>query len=170
MDIFRAAERLMTMDDQTWDRHANPWSVATRFTCAPLLVLTIWSRDWIGWWALLAFAAAALWTWYNPRAFPAPRSFDTWAGRGTRGERFYLNRANVAIPVHHARAATVLTAASGLAALVMVFGLIWLDAWATVAGTALTMAFKAWFVDRMAWLYDEMSGQGHQLNPASPPR
>ena len=169
MDIFHAAERLMTMDDRTWDRHANPWSVATRFTCAPLLVLAIWSRDWIGWWALLAFAVAAFWTWYNPRAFSPPSTFDTWAGRGTRGERLYLNRANVAIPVHHAQAATALTVASGVAALVMVYGLIWLDPWATVAGTILSMAFKAWFVDRMAWLYDEMTAQGHQISPASPP-
>lgn len=157
----------MTMDDRTWDRHANPWSVWTRFTCAPLLVLAIWSRDWIGWWALLAFAAAALWTWYNPRAFPVPLSFDTWAGRGTRGERLYLARAEVDIPHHHTRAATVLTIASSLAAMVMVYGLIWLDPWATIAGTALTMAFKAWFVDRMAWLYDEMAAKTPGVSPIS---
>ena len=165
MDLFRAAERLMSMDDEVWARHANPWSVWTRFTCAPLLVLAIWSRTWIGWWALVPVALAILWTWYNPRAFPVPDRFDTWAGRGTRGERLYLNRHQIGIPAHHAAAAMALTALSGGSAVVMIWGLIELHVWATIAGTAGAMIFKAWFVDRMVWLYDDIQSG---LNLPSP--
>jgi hypothetical protein len=53
-DVFRSLERLMAMDDRVWRRHANPWSGWTRVTALPLLVLAIWSRVWIGWWAMLA--------------------------------------------------------------------------------------------------------------------
>ncbi|MCA8931790.1 MAG: hypothetical protein KDA49_04945, partial [Rhodospirillaceae bacterium] len=44
------------MDDATWARHASPWSVWTRVPIALLLVLAIWSRVWLGWWALLPVA------------------------------------------------------------------------------------------------------------------
>lgn len=30
--------RAMTMDDATWERHANPWSVWTRMATLPLLL------------------------------------------------------------------------------------------------------------------------------------
>lgn len=40
MDIFRFAERLMLMDDETWQRHAHPISVWSRvFLSLPLLIL-----------------------------------------------------------------------------------------------------------------------------------
>ena len=58
MDVFRFAERLMSMDDEAWARHANPWSAWTRFSCGPFIVLAIWSRVWLGWWALLPLALA----------------------------------------------------------------------------------------------------------------
>nr|WP_238997445.1 DUF6653 family protein [Mycolicibacterium sp. CBMA 361] len=36
------------MTDAAWRRHANPWSVWTRFAAIPLMMLAIWSRVW-GW-------------------------------------------------------------------------------------------------------------------------
>lgn len=33
-DIFAASEKIMRMDDATWVRHANPWSVYSRMTNA----------------------------------------------------------------------------------------------------------------------------------------
>ena len=156
MDLFRAAERLMAMDDAAWARHANPWSAWTRFTCLPLLVIAVWSRDWIGWWALIPVACASAWTWWNPRAFPPPRTTDAWASKGTFGERIFLNRKTIAIPAHHERAARVLTGLAGLGGVVLIYGVIVLDVWATGAGLAATIAFKAWYVDRMVWLYEDM--------------
>jgi len=41
------------MDEETWLRHANPWSVWTRLTALPLLVAAFWSREWVGWWAII---------------------------------------------------------------------------------------------------------------------
>ena len=149
MDVFKLSERLMTMDDQVWARHANPWSVYTRFTCLPLIVLTIWSRVWLGWWSLLLLALALFWTWYNPRAFSPSSREDGWPFKGTSGERLFLNRQQEPIPAHHEQMAKLLTAVSVLGGLVLVYGLIVLNVSATLGGLAVTILAKTWFVDRM---------------------
>ena len=156
MQLLRAAERLMAMDDAAWARHANPWSVWSRFTCLPLLALAVWSRTWLGWWALVPLALALVWTWYNPRAFAPPATTDTWASKGTFGERVFLNRKTVPVPRHHVRASKVLTAFSAVGMAMLIYGLIVLDAWATVGGLLVAIGSKAWFVDRMVWLYEDM--------------
>jgi hypothetical protein len=48
------------MTDDVWRRHANPWSVYTRFAAIPPLIMAIWSRTWIGLWCLLPIALAGL--------------------------------------------------------------------------------------------------------------
>ena len=156
MDIFAAAERLMAMDERTWARHANPWSVWSRFSCLPLIALAVWSRDWLDWWCLLPVVGALLWARVNPRAFPPPETTNSWASKGTFGERVYLNRKQIPIPEHHLRASRVLTAVSALGAVILILGLVALDLWATLCGLILAMGAKAWFVDRMVWLYEDM--------------
>ena len=157
MDIYRAAERLLGMGDAHWRRHANPFSVWTRFTCLPLLVLAIYARQWIGWWALPLFLAAAVWTWANPRAFPPPSDFGSWASRGTLGERIFLARDQYDVAPHHVRAAHVLTVLSALGVLPLIYGLIVLNPWATMLGLVATIPPKVWFVDRMVWIHADMT-------------
>ena len=62
----------------------------------------------------------------------------------------------IPIPPHHARAAAVLAALNGLGIIPYVWGLFQLDAWATVAGIAIIMLAKLWFLDRMVWLFEDM--------------
>lgn len=152
LDPYRAAERLMSMDDATWARHANPWSVATRFTGLPLVALAIWSRDWIGPWSLAALAAALVWIWLNPRLFPAPRSAESWAARGVMGERMFLARARRPVPAHHVRMAHALTAVSCLGLAVLAYGLFTLRPAPALWGLTVAIGAKAWFADRMVWL------------------
>ena len=156
MQPLKALERLMAMDEATWARHANPWSVWTRMSCLPLLALAVWSRVWLGWWALLPLALAVAWTWFNPRAFPPPVRTDNWASKGTFGERVFLNRKAIPIPRHHEVAAKALAALSAPGLAVLIYGLAVLDLWATLCGLVATMLPKLWFVDRMVWLYDDM--------------
>ncbi|MEL6563638.1 MAG: DUF6653 family protein [Pseudomonadota bacterium] len=156
-DIYRAAERLMGIGDADWRRHANPLSVWTRFTCLPLIVLAIWSRTWIGWGALPLFLLAAAWTWYNPRAFPPPSDFGTWASRGTLGERIFLARDHYGVAAHHVRASHILTGLSALGAIPLIYGLIVLNPWATLLGVVATVLPKVWFCDRMVWIHAEMT-------------
>ncbi len=156
MDLFKLAERSMSMDDTTWMRHANPLSVWTRFSCLPLIILAIWSRVWLSWWALVPLALALLWTWANPRVFPPPARTDSWASLGTFGERVFLNRKAVPIPAHHERWAFVLMGLSMLGLIPMVWGLWVLDVPLTLLGLVTVVLPKVWFVDRMVWLYQDM--------------
>lgn len=156
MDIIRWAEKVMLMNDEAWRRHANPWSVYTRFTALPLISFAFWSREWLGVYSLALIALSFLWVWVNPRLFSAPKSTNNWASMGTFGERIYLNRENEVIAKHHLDACRVLQLLSALGLPFFVYGLYSLDIWVLVLGNLWIMVFKAWFVDRMVWLYMDM--------------
>jgi hypothetical protein len=144
------------MDDATWLRHANPWSVISRNTVLPALVISLWTRIWLGWWAIVPVALSLLWTWYNPRIFPAPGSLDSWASRGVLGERAWLNRDTVPIPPYHRTIPNLLSAISGLGMLCTLWGVIVLDPWPTLFGAMVVYMGKLWFLDRMVWLWRDM--------------
>jgi hypothetical protein len=146
------------MDQGTWERHANPWSVWTRIASWPLVMLALWSIHWIGWWALVPLGLLAVWLWLNPRVFPPPPTTRSWAARAVMGERVYLLRATLhPVPVYHANAATLLSIGSAVGALAMLAGLIAAEPGVFVAGGIATMLCKLWFADRMVWLFDDMA-------------
>lgn len=156
MTFERRIADLFRMDERTWARHASPWSVWTRAISLPLLMLAVWSRAWIGWWALLPVAAVVLWLWINPRAFPPPRSTNNWASKGVLGERVWLNRREIPVPEHHRLAPNILSAISASGALLLIWGLVRLEIWPALLGAVIVMLCKLWFVDRMVWLYEDM--------------
>ncbi len=149
--------KLFLMSDETWERHANPWSVWTRFTALPVLIAAIWSRTWVGPWAWGLTALAILWIWVNPRIFPKPASTDNWASKAVLGERVWINRKEIPVPEHHRLAPNLLSGLSGLGLPFLVWGLLQLRMWPTVMGTILIYAGKVWFLDRMVWLYEDMT-------------
>ena len=83
---------------ENWMRHANPVSVWTRFAVLPLLAVSVWSRDWIGWWSLVPVALSLVFMMVNPRLFPRPRSTRNWASRAVFGERIWADRNKAEIP------------------------------------------------------------------------
>ena len=146
----------MGMDEAAWARHANPWSVYSRMSALPLMTLAVLSRHWLGWGALIPVGLVALWTWWNPRAFAAPRHTNSWAAHGTFGERVFLNRKDVAVPQHHTRWAIGLSIVSGLGVMPWLWGLWQRDLGMTLFGLSLMIGGKLWFVDRMVWLYQDL--------------
>jgi len=150
-------ERMMGLTDQAWDRHANPLSVYSRYSVLPLFILAVWSRVWIGWWCLLPLALVVIWARINPHLFPPPATTRSWAARAVLGERVWLNRKSVSIPAEDARWAVGLSVLNGLGLIPLAYGLWVLDAGWTVAGTAMIMIGKSWFLDRMTRLYDRMA-------------
>lgn len=156
MTLERKVAAAFALDDATWRRHANPWSVALRNTVLPLLVLACWSRLWLGWYAIVPLAIALIWTWYNPRIFPEPATFDTWASKAVFGERVWLNRDKVPVPSDHRRVPNILSALSGIGMLAVFYGVLFFDVWPTLFGMALVYAGKLWFLDRMVWLWEDM--------------
>ena len=125
-----SVNKLFGLEGDKWMRHSNPVSVWTRFAVLPLLALAIWSREWIGWWSLAAVALALVFMMVNPLLFPPPRSTRNWASKGVLGERIWSDRSKVE-----------------------------LDLLAVVAGLLVTQAAKAWFIDRMVLLFDDMKSR-----------
>lgn len=156
MDITRFAERLMRMDDIAWQRHANPWSVYSRFSILPLMSLAFYSRQWIDIYSLIPIVLSFIWIWLNPKCFKAPTQTHNWASMGTFGERIYLARDQLNIAEHHLKSARLLQLLSGLGLPIFIYALFSLNIWALVLGNIWIMVFKAWFVDRMVWLYQDM--------------
>lgn len=144
------------MKDQTWRRHASPWSVWTRFATLPFLALAIWSRVWIGAYAWLVLAALVVWLVLNPGLFPPPGHTDRWSSKATFGERVLLNQRTIAIPGHHARAARILGGLAALGLPFLAYGLYALDFWPVLLGVSIIYLGKMWFLDRMVWLYEDM--------------
>ena len=142
-----------------WLRHANPVSVWVRFTVLPLIVLSIWSRRWIGPRSLLPLGASLVFMVVEPLLFPPPRSTRNWASRGVLGERIWADRNAVDLPEEFRSTAVPNTTYAfqfaGLAALVR--GLVVFDLRSVVGGLLLVQCAKAWFIDRMVLLFRTMA-------------
>lgn len=156
MPYDKIAARMMSMDEEVWRRHANPWSGWTRVAMFPFWFLAVWARIWIGWWTLIPIALLCLWTWINPRAFAPATSDHAWMTRGVLGEQFFINRHERPVPTEHVRIAHLLTTLSLLAFVGCVFGFVYQDFWLALGGWLLCITFKLWFVDRCAWIYEDM--------------
>jgi len=144
--------RSFGMTDEVWRRHANPWSVWTRFAAIPALILAIWSRTLLGWWALVPIALVAFWLWLNPRIFP-PVEPVGWAAKGIYGERLWVHEPE-RIPAGD-RAALRRLALPGLIGIaLLVWGLFALRVWPTIFGAAIVVAGQLWRIDRLGRIYD----------------
>ena len=159
MTLERKFAVAMSMDDATWLRHANPWSVWSRASVLPLVILAIWSREWLGSWSWAAIALSVSWMWLNPRVFRRPESMDNWASRGVLGERVWLNRDVVPVPQRHRILPHVLNGVTAIGTAFVVWGLVALNVWPTLLGSVLVYCGKLWFLDRMVWLYEDVIAQ-----------
>jgi hypothetical protein len=147
------------MDAATWERHANPWSGWTRVPILPLATWAIYERDALGSWLWWVLGALAAWSWLNPRIFPPPRSTGAWMSRAVMGERVWLNRRTVPVPLHYSRAVLVILAFAAAGLPLLAWGLWREQGWMVVFGLGLSMIAKFWFLGRMAWLYDDMAAR-----------
>jgi len=158
--VYSMSETLMGMNDETWLRHANPWSVWTRVVFPmPLLMLAIWSRLWLGWYALVPLGLTILFIWLNPRMFGVPANFESWAARGVLGERVFLRQGQNVDPQHRPLI-TWLPVISGLSVVPLVYGLWVYDLGFATLGAVTIVISKMWLVDRMAWIFDDFRRSG----------
>ena len=150
--------RLFGLQGDTWMRHANPVSVWTRFAVLPLLAASIWSRDWIGWWSLIPIVLSLVFMVVNPLLFPAPASTRNWASKCVFGERIWTDRNKLKVPVQFASTrvtnVTYLFQTVGMA--VLAYGLVVLDLLTVVSDIVILQCAKAWYLDRMVLLFDDM--------------
>jgi hypothetical protein len=150
--------RLFGLQGEGWERHANPVSVWTRFAVLPLLAVSIWSRDWIGWWSLIPIALSLVFMVVNPLLFPKPASTRNWASKCVFGERIWADRNKVELPdqFRSSRVANVTYLFQLVGMAVLAWGLVELDLLAVVAGLVIVQCAKAWYLDRMMLLFEDM--------------
>lgn len=53
MTLERKIANVFNLTSENWMKHSNPWSVWTRYSVLPIIVIAFWSRLWIGWWCLI---------------------------------------------------------------------------------------------------------------------
>lgn len=158
MSLLTNVANAFRMTDEVWRRHANPWSVWTRFAAIPLMILAIWSRVWLGWWCLAPVGAVLVWLWINPRAFPAVDNPTSWAARGIYGERLWLEKHGHVPPRYRAVFRLVAVVAT-LGFALLVVGLATLAIWPTLVGATCIVLGQLWRIDRLGKFFDEHQQQ-----------
>ena len=154
MELDKALSKIFLADNDSWLKHANPWSVWSRFATLPFIVLSIWSRVWIGWYCLIPIALLIFWIWINPTLFSKPKNYSSWAAKAVLGERILMNRKETPIPDGHSTVINILNVLQCFSLMVLVYGLWSLDLDFTVHGIVYVYLTKMWFLDRMVWLYE----------------
>ncbi len=143
------------MNDEAWRRHANPWSVFTRFVAIPAMILAIWSRTWIGWWALLPISMTLVWLWINPHVFPAVSATSSWAAKGIFGERLWLEGQSE-FPRDYGPILRWLMSIGVVGLIMIAWGLFAFHVWVTIIGTVLVVMAQLWRIDRLGILYESI--------------
>ncbi|MFK7772498.1 MAG: DUF6653 family protein [Saprospiraceae bacterium] len=163
MTLERRIANVFKLDDENWMKHANPWSVWTRYSVLPIIVIAFWSRIWIGWWCLVPGMLSILWMFFNPIVFSKPKSTKNWASKCVLGERVFLNRDKVPIPeIHKKPIHKILNIISSIGFLLSIWAIVNYSVWGAVLGTALAYLGKSWYLDRMVWLYEDMKDSNEE--------
>lgn len=155
MDIPKLLQRIFLPDDESWLKHANPWSIWTRFATLPFIILAIWSWVWIGWYCIIPIVLLTVWIVVNPTLFKKPKSFDSWGSKAVLGERAYLKQGEKPIPLHHKQPLIILNSLQALSVLILAFGLWDYNLYLTLHGATALYFSKMWFLDRTVWLYSD---------------
>ncbi|RXK02123.1 DUF6653 family protein [Halarcobacter ebronensis] len=164
MTFEKKLSKLFQLNDERWMRHANPLSVWTRYSVLPIIILSFWSRYYLGWWSLFFIFISILWMFLNPIIFSKPKSTKNWASKSVLGERIYLNRDNIEIPKHHhTMLYSFLNIISLLGIAICIYAIIYYSFWAALLGISLTYLSKSWFLDRMVWLYEDMKDSNKEF-------
>jgi len=146
------------LNDYFWRRHANPWSVWTRFAAIPAMILAVWSRVWLGRWALVPVAVVVVWLIINPVAFRPVVEPTAWVSKAVYGEQIWLTQRDRAPAVYRTMMRWLI--AAGLAGFLFIAWGLWaLDVWPTVYGATLVVFSQLWQLDRMRLLYDELQAK-----------
>jgi hypothetical protein len=164
MNVEKQLTQWMGMDEETWQKHANPQSVFSRILVLPLMLSSIWSRKWLGWKAVFPFALTMLWNWFNPRLFDKPKSTDNWAPKAVFGESVWLKKDEEPIPERHKGLPEFLNAVNTVGLFMAIIGAFRRQGWVTSTGAAMNYLAKFWFLDRMVWLFNEQQQTHKKYN------
>jgi hypothetical protein len=164
MTLEKQIAKVFNLQGESWLKHANPWSVWTRFATLPFLVLAIWSRVWIDWYSLIPIGILIIWLIINPTLFKKPKNFDNWGSKSVLGEKIWSNRKEMPVAKHHNIAILILTILQSTGGILLMIGLWKLEINLTIIGTITVYLTKMWFLDRMVWIYEDRNKQYAEKN------
>ena len=126
--------------DAFWARHANPWSGWSRVALSPVLVYSIYRRNW------RLLAASLVFTAVTPVLFPRPARTDNWMSRGVLAEREWIEAGNGTVDLSYPNLLNLLSAPAWLFALVSALRR---RPVRTVLATTTAMALKLYWIDEI---------------------
>ncbi len=133
-----------------WDRHKNYLSGWTRLAAYPLLLSSLYFRDWN------VVAGVIIFIIVNPVLFPAPNSHEYWMSKGVLGEQLWIKNKK---KLKKANFLNMLNAVSVI--LFAVFAYYQLLYPAIVSGTA-SAFFKLLFMEEMVLYYKKEKSQSNK--------
>ncbi len=123
MTLEEKISKTFNLTGDNWLKHANPWSVWTRFATLPFLVLAVWSRAWIGWYSLIPIIVLIVWLIVNPILFRKAKNINNWASKSVLGEKYWAARKKNPVPKHHYQVIRILTVLQSLGGVILIVGL-----------------------------------------------
>lgn len=159
MTLEKKIAKTFNLEGDNWLKHANPWSIWTRFATLPFLILAIWSRVWIGWYSLIPITLLIIWLIINPTLFKKPKNLDNWGSKSVLGEKYWSERKTNLVPKQHYSLITILTVLQTIGGITLIIGLWKLDLSLTIIGSVLVYMAKMWFLDRMVWIFKDMQNK-----------
>lgn len=138
--------------DERWRRHANRWSVYTRFAAIPAAIAAGWSRVWLDWWAVAPIGSVVLWLVVNPFIFRPIDRPAHWIEKGVLGERLWLGRNEAAAAYTWSLRVLLLLGLVGLAG--MIAGIVTLNLWLAIGGALVVMVAQIVRLRRFADIYN----------------
>jgi hypothetical protein len=162
MTLEKKIAKSFNLQGENWIKHANPWSIWTRFATLPFLILAVWSRVWIGWYSLIPILILIIWLKINPTLFKKPKSLDNWGSKSVLGEKYWSERKQTPVPKHHHALIIILTILQSIGGITLIVGLWQLDINLTAIGSITVYMAKMWFLDRMVWVFENMKTANNQ--------
>ncbi|MDC6367690.1 MULTISPECIES: DUF6653 family protein [Flavobacteriaceae] len=163
MSLEKQIAQVFNLKGDSWLKHANPWSIWTRFATLPFIVLAIWSRVWLGWYCLIPISILVIWLIINPTLFSKPKSLESWGSKSVLGEKYWSERKENPVPKHHNTPVLILTVLQTIGGVILIIGLWKLEINWTIIGTITVYLTKMWFLDRMVWIFEDMKNEKTKL-------
>jgi hypothetical protein len=126
-----------------WERHSNYLSGWTRLASYPLLIASLYLRNWPLLIGVIVFIVI------NPILFPKPKKIEYWMSKGVLGEQLWIkNKARI-------KKANIMNALNGISFLLMLAAIYYQCLYVTIiAGTA-SGVFKLMFIEEMVLYYEK---------------
>jgi hypothetical protein len=125
-----------------WERHSNYLSGWTRLGAYPLLIASLYLRNWYLLVGVIVFIII------NPILFSKPKKIEYWMSKGVLGEQLWIkNKAKI-------KMATLMNILNGVSFLIMLVAIYYQFLYITIISGTASGVFKLMFLEEMVVYYE----------------